>query len=704
MRVRNVWVWVAGLTALLGCRTDSPTASSNRPLASADIAGLPAGSLQSRCGHQVTGVAWDGTYYYVAEGQFSLFNCISRYTAAGEYLDQRTVAVDMRGLHYVPATGKLVTRHYNGGLVAIDYPTGVATVIANYRTGADQVAPAPDPAGTTYWIINGTAAEEHRLSDDGVVSAIAVTTTDPYVIAVSDRWIFAVDGQQVRIYSKKTGVQIRSQMLPEPLGCQGFGASSNGDRVLYANSCTTADVAPTGLGGKGLLASCGRQLTGVAWDGSYYYLAEGQFGLYNCISRFTADSSFVDQRLVAIDMRGLHYVPATGKLVTRHYNGGLIAVDYASGATSVIAPYRTGPDQVQPAPDPAGDTYWILATSTAEQHTLSDNTLVRSFAVQSTNPYVIAASATAVYTVTGSDVAEYDKATGTLIRVEPLSVGLGCQGWGFGVSAAGDRLLVARTCDTAAVLPISPIAPGQTPGGTGVIVSPIDPLAGGTPVAVTFTSVSAAGTTTVASGSSGAPLPTGFRLGSPPVYWDVATTASYSGSIQLCFRYNPGAYSHPSNVRLFHGTGSSWQDITTSNDISTGVVCGTASSLSPFTLAELHYDVAGFFAPVETAPTVNLLQPGAAVPLKFRLGGDAGLDVLAATSPASVPIACQSSAAVAAMTDASTAQSAALAYDAIADQYILVWKTSKTWSGTCRRLVLTLRDGQVLSADFRFSK
>ena len=35
-------------------------------------------------------------------------------------------------------------------------------------------------------------------------------------------------------------------------------------------------------------------------------------------------------------------------------------------------------------------------------------------------------------------------------------------------------------------------------------------------------------------------------------------------------------------------------------------------------------------------------------------------------------------------------------------EYTYVWKTDRSWAGTCRRLDLSLNDGSVYSATFRF--
>jgi hypothetical protein len=44
-----------------------------------------------------------------------------------------------------------------------------------------------------------------------------------------------------------------------------------------------------------------------------------------------------------------------------------------------------------------------------------------------------------------------------------------------------------------------------------------------------------------------------------------------------------------------------------------------------------------------------------------------------------------------------------LLYDPLTDRYAFVWKTSGSWAGSCRRLVLQLDDGTTRTADFRFT-
>ena len=110
----------------------------------------------------------------------------------------------------------------------------------------------------------------------------------------------------------------------------------------------------------------------------------------------------------------------------------------------------------------------------------------------------------------------------------------------------------------------------------------------------------------------------------------------------------------------------------------------------------------GFMPPVDGLPTVNVTKAGAAVPVKFSLGGDRGLNIFAAGSPSSVTVACNSSAPTGEVEETVTAGSSSLTYDITSDTYTYIWKTNKTWANTCRRLTLRFTDGTVADADFQF--
>ena len=110
----------------------------------------------------------------------------------------------------------------------------------------------------------------------------------------------------------------------------------------------------------------------------------------------------------------------------------------------------------------------------------------------------------------------------------------------------------------------------------------------------------------------------------------------------------------------------------------------------------------GFFAPVNNLPTLNGVNAGRAVPVKFSLEGNRGLDVFAAGYPKSEEVPCAANVEVDGLEETLTAGSSSLSYDAAADRYQYVWKTSDAWAGTCRQLVVKLRDGSSHRANFKF--
>jgi len=118
-------------------------------------------------------------------------------------------------------------------------------------------------------------------------------------------------------------------------------------------------------------------------------------------------------------------------------------------------------------------------------------------------------------------------------------------------------------------------------------------------------------------------------------------------------------------------------------------------------LDPLHYNFTGFFQPVDNAPVLNSVKAGSSVPVKFSLAGDQGLDIFLSGYPTSQQIACDSSASLDDIEQTVTAGGSSLSYDATTDQYTYVWKTNKSWAGTCRQLVVILKDGSIHTANFK---
>jgi predicted extracellular nuclease len=112
----------------------------------------------------------------------------------------------------------------------------------------------------------------------------------------------------------------------------------------------------------------------------------------------------------------------------------------------------------------------------------------------------------------------------------------------------------------------------------------------------------------------------------------------------------------------------------------------------------------GFFQPVANRPTLNVAKAGSAIPIKFALGGDQGLDIVAEGYPASIQFACDETALTEAIETTESPGAAGLSFDAGSGTYHYTWKTQKSWAGTCRRFVLKLADGTFHYADFQFKR
>jgi MBG domain len=111
----------------------------------------------------------------------------------------------------------------------------------------------------------------------------------------------------------------------------------------------------------------------------------------------------------------------------------------------------------------------------------------------------------------------------------------------------------------------------------------------------------------------------------------------------------------------------------------------------------------GFFQPIDNG-VMNIAKAGSTIPVKFSLGGDRGLAILAPGYPQSGSISCAADSVEAAIEEYATATVSGLKYDPSANQYIYNWKTATTFAGSCRQLIVKLADGTYHRADFRFAR
>ena len=151
-------------------------------------------------------------------------------------------------------------------------------------------------------------------------------------------------------------------------------------------------------------------------------------------------------------------------------------------------------------------------------------------------------------------------------------------------------------------------------------------------------------------------------------------------------------------VNYSQASGTTFPVGTTTVTASATDAAGNTGSCS-FTIT-VRYNFTGFFAPVSNPPILNAVNAGKAVPVKFSLSGDKGLDIFAADSPYTVPLNCSTNDPSVDVTETLTAGGSSLSFSG--DLYSYVWKTQSSWAGTCRQLVVKLNDGTVHTANFKF--
>ena len=124
----------------------------------------------------------------------------------------------------------------------------------------------------------------------------------------------------------------------------------------------------------------------------------------------------------------------------------------------------------------------------------------------------------------------------------------------------------------------------------------------------------------------------------------------------------------------------------------------TLDSGESFDFPPPTFTFSGFFSPVKNPPNLNDATGGSTVPMKFSLGGDAGLSIFAAGFPQSQTVNCSTGAPIGAVeTTVGTLQ-----YDPVSGRYTYHWKTQKSWAGTCRQLTMTFADSAGTSATVRY--
>lgn len=148
---------------------------------------------------------------------------------------------------------------------------------------------------------------------------------------------------------------------------------------------------------------------------------------------------------------------------------------------------------------------------------------------------------------------------------------------------------------------------------------------------ITFDTVSLAGETMVIPRSlfSVAPdtPPTGIKLGDHPTFYEITTTASWSGTAIVCLEYYPGNFNIPeSSMSVYHAEGGVWVDRTISVDTLNHQACAGVTSFSEVAFAERQPTAINSVTPTkvdwktETAVEITVNGTGFYENTSLRLG------------------------------------------------------------------------------------
>ena len=115
------------------------------------------------------------------------------------------------------------------------------------------------------------------------------------------------------------------------------------------------------------------------------------------------------------------------------------------------------------------------------------------------------------------------------------------------------------------------------------------------------------------------------------------------------------------------------------------------------------YGWEGFENPTSAPPAVNNVNPGRAIPIKFRLSQNYGYDIFADGSPGSSVVNCEFLGGDNNYDQALSPGNSGLHVNANG-RYNFVWDTDRSYSSQCRRFVMEFNDGTTQWVYYKFKK
>ena len=93
---------------------------------------------------------------------------------------------------------------------------------------------------------------------------------------------------------------------------------------------------------------------------------------------------------------------------------------------------------------------------------------------------------------------------------------------------------------------------------------------------------------------------------------------------------------------------------------------------------------------------------GSTLLLRFSLGGNQGTGIFVGGMPASQPVSCATLAPIGPLSPTRLRGASGLFYQPFARTYVYLWATDVSRAGTCRRFVMTLKDGSTHTMYVKF--
>jgi hypothetical protein len=145
------------------------------------------------------------------------------------------------------------------------------------------------------------------------------------------------------------------------------------------------------------------------------------------------------------------------------------------------------------------------------------------------------------------------------------------------------------------------------------------PLGSAQPIELTFSQVSAPGLTWLQSRSDLVPPPPpGLQAGSPPYYYDVQSTATFTGNLRLCFDIRGMSFPRPQGeLQIYAATGGTWSPLVNHGAPDGDRICADTAALGTFAV---------FYPQVPETAIATFAGTGAAEDAIDGRGGDPGDD------------------------------------------------------------------------------